>query len=98
MLYFLCAKQIDYSIPTDELYCPLIIYFLIVRNYLEINTLCCQMDVSPANLHCIGTDDYYWKGFGVNLLDSAPAIIGKITEEEAHILSDKMIRSDWFSN
>ena len=94
--FALCAKQYDYPIPTDESYCPLIIYSPTVKGRLEINDLCYQMDIFPTILHCIGADDYYWKGFGVNLLDSVARNNRKITEEEAYSLSDKMIRGDWF--
>ncbi|MBP5411843.1 MAG: sulfatase-like hydrolase/transferase [Bacteroidales bacterium] len=86
----------NYPIPSYESYCPLIICSPTIKNRVEINDLCYQMDIFPTILHCIGADDYYWKGFGVNLLDSVARNNRKITEEEAYILSDKMIRSDWF--
>ena len=90
------AEKYNYPIPKDESYCPLIIYSPAIKERVEINDLCYQMDIFPTILHCIGADDYYWKGFGVNLLDSVARNNRKITEEEAYSLSDKMIRSDWF--
>ena len=90
------SEKYNYPIPSDESYCPLIIYSPKIKKRVEINDLCYQMDIFPTILHCIGADDYYWKGFGVNLLDSVARNNRRITEEEAYILSDKMIRSDWF--
>lgn len=57
---------------------------------------CYQMDIFPTILHLIGCEDYYWKGFGVNLLDSVARNNRVITEHEAFILSDKVIRANWF--
>ena len=55
-----------------------------------------QMDAYPTILHLIGCEDYYWKGFGVNLLDSVARNNRSISEQEAFILSDKIIRANWF--
>ena len=57
-----------------------------------------QMDAYPTILHLIGCEDYYWKGFGVNLLDSIARNNRPITEQEAFILSDKIIRANWFES
>lgn len=54
------------------------------------------MDIYPTILHLIGCDDYYWRGFGVNLLDSAAHHNRPISPDEASVLSDKMIRADYF--
>lgn len=90
------AKKYNYSIPTEESYCPLIIYSPSITEHLDINEICYQMDIFPTILHCIGADEYYWKGFGVNLLDSTARHNRKITEEEAFRLSNKMIRGNFF--
>ena len=92
------AEKYNYPIPSEESYCPLIIYSPTIKERTVVDELCYQMDIFPIILHCIGADDYYWKGFGVNLLDSTARHNRKITEDEAYILSDKMIRSDWFRN
>ena len=55
-----------------------------------------QMDVYPTILNMIGATDYYWKGFGVNLMDTAALHHRPISEQEAYMLSDKMIRADYF--
>ncbi len=90
------AKQYNYPIPDKESYCPLIVYSPTINSRVEINELCYQMDIFPTILHCIGADDYFWKGFGVNLLDSVARNKRSLTEDEAYMLSDKMIRSDYF--
>ena len=55
-----------------------------------------QMDVYPTILNMIGATDYYWKGFGVNLMDTAALHHRPITEQQAYMLSDKLIRADYF--
>ena len=57
-----------------------------------------QMDAYPTLLHLIGCEDYYWKGFGINLLDSVARNNRPISEQEAFILSDKIIRANWFES
>ena len=54
------------------------------------------MDAFPTILHLIGCDHYYWKGFGVNLLDSVKRGDRMIVEQNAFELSDKIIRSNFF--
>lgn len=75
---------------------PLIIYSPEIKQKTIITDTCYQMDIYPTILHLIGCEDYYWKGFGVNLLDSAARHNRPITPEEAYDLSDKIIRADYF--
>ena len=96
MEYASFVEKYGYPIPTETSYCPLIIYSPTIKEKTVVDELCYQMDIFPTILHCIGADDYYWKGFGVNLLDSTARHNRQITEDEAYILSDKMIRSDYF--
>ncbi len=63
-----------------------------------IDEVCYQMDIYPTILHLIGCDDYYWRGFGVNLLDSTVRHNRPISPYEVSALSDKMIRADYFRN
>ena len=91
------AQKYNYPIPCDESYCPLIILSPLMDKKNIINELCYQMDIFPTILHCIGVDDYYWKGFGVNVTDSVALKNRLISEKDAYILSDKMIRSDYFN-
>lgn len=85
-------------IPKDETFCPLIISSPIITKHTEIDTLCYQMDIYPTILHCLGIKDYYWNGFGVNLLDSTSLHNRKISEEEAFELSNLIIRSNYFKD
>ena len=76
---------------------PLIIYSPEIEQKTIISDTCYQMDIYPTILHLIGCENYYWKGFGVNLLDSSARHHRPITPEEAYDLSDMLIRADYFS-
>ncbi len=92
----ICREQ---NLPYDVVggnYVPLIIYSPKIKENIRIDEVCYQMDIYPTILHLIGCEDYFWKGFGVNLLDSAARHNRPITEEQAYSLSDKMIRADYF--
>ena len=77
---------------------PLFIYSPEIKQKTLVTDTCYQMDIYPTILHLIGCEDYYWKGFGVNLLDSTARHNRPITPEEAYDLSDKLIRADYFKN
>lgn len=87
-------NDLDYDVQKG--YVPLIIYSPAIEDNITIDEECYQMDIYPTILSLIGADDYYWRGFGVNLLDSTARHNRPITEEEAYILSDKLIRSNYF--
>ena len=91
---------VNHNLPinTSENYVPLIIYSPHLNDNHEINELCYQMDIYPTIMHLIGCEDYYWKGLGVNLLDSVARKNRPINEQEAFILSDKLIRANWFES
>lgn len=91
------AQKYNYSIPRDESYCPLIVYSPRISGNVIIENLCYQMDVFPTIMHCIGIDDYYWNGFGVCVLDSVALSNRFISETDAYMLSDKMIRDNYFN-
>jgi len=80
-----------------ENYVPLIIYSPQIKENIQITDTCYQMDIYPTIMHLIGCEDYYWKGFGVNLLDSTARQNRPISEKEAYELSDKLIRSNYFA-
>lgn len=92
------AKEQNLSIASGENYCPLIIYSPQIAGNIQVTDTCYQMDIFPTILHLIGCEDYYWKGFGVNLLDSVARHNRPISEQEAYELSDKLIRSNYFAN
>ena len=84
------------ELSVEEAYCPLIVYSPKINGNINITDIAYQMDIYPTILHLIGCEDYYWKGFGVNLLDSVARKNRPITEDEAFELSDKIIRADYF--
>ena len=54
-----------------------------------------QMDIYPTYRALVGAQDYRWKGFGVNLMDSTQKRV--IYEDDAYVLSDKLLRNNYFS-
>lgn len=91
------AKKQNLSIASGENYSPLIIYSPQIKGNIQITDTCYQMDIFPTILHLIGCEDYYWKGFGVNIMDSTARHNRPISEQEAYELSDKLIRSNYFA-
>lgn len=91
------ARKADLTIKTGCNYCPLIVYSPDIESSIVISDTCYQMDIYPTIMHLIGCEDYYWKGFGVNLLDSVARHNRPISEQEAYRLSDMIIRGNYFS-
>ena len=90
------ASEHNIPMQTGHTFTPLIIYSPEIEENIQVTDTCYQMDIFPTILHLIGAEDYYWHGFGVNLLDSAARNNRPCTEQEAYRLSDLMIRSDYF--
>lgn len=90
------AKANNIPMRTGHTFTPLIIYSPEIEGNIQVTDTCYQMDIFPTILHLIGAEDYYWHGFGVNLLDSAARNNRPCTEQEAYRLSDLIIRSDYF--
>lgn len=78
----------------EQAYTACIIYSPKIEQKQILDEVVYQMDIYPTLRHLIGADEYYWKGFGVNLLDSTA--VRPITAEDAYSLSDKIIRSNYF--
>ena len=91
------AEDQNLSIASGDNYCPLIIYSPQIAGNIHVTDTCYQMDIFPTILYLIGCEDYYWKGFGVNLMDSIARHNRPISEQEAYELSDKLIRSNYFA-
>ncbi len=91
------ASDSGLEIPAEESYTPLIIYSPQITENIQVTDTCYQMDIYPTIMHLIGCEDYYWKGFGVNLMDSVARHNRPISEQEAYELSDKLIRSNYFA-
>lgn len=90
------AKAYNINISATESFCPLIIHSTEIKENVQISDTCYQMDIYPTIMHLIGCENYYWKGFGVNLLDSTARHNRPISEQKAFVLSDKLIRSNYF--
>lgn len=89
--------DMHWSYSIDKPYCPLIIYSPMIETPIcDTTSYYYQMDIYPTILNLIGCEDYYWKGFGVNLLDSVARKNRPISEQEAFVFSDKIIRSNYF--
>ena len=80
----------------EESYCPLIIYSpQIEKKRIIDNIQCYQMDIYPTIMYTNGGGRFFWKGFGRNLLSDT---IPEIDVDAQRILSDKLIRSNYFEN
>lgn len=88
----------DIDMQTTKTYTPLIIYSPYIEQYIYVSDVCYQMDIYPTILSLIGCEDYYWKGLGVNLLDSAARNNRILSAEEASRLSNKIIRGNYFAS
>lgn len=92
------ARDFKYPIPKNESFCPIIIISPNIKERIFIDELCYQMDIYPTIINLIGVEGYRWSGFGVDLLDSTARHNRPIRESDAYILSDKIIRGDYFKN
>ena len=90
------AIENNIDMQTAKTYIPLIVYSPLIEGNIRVSEICYQMDVYPTITHLIGCEDYYWKGFGINLLDTAD-LNRFVSEQEAIELSDKLIRSNYFA-
>ena len=55
------------------------------------------MDIFPTILNVIGCEDYYWNGFGINLLEK-DTNNRKIEDYPALELSDKLHQANYFKS
>lgn len=76
-------------------FCPLIISTPALQETQIVTDTCYQMDIFPTLLHCIGQQDYFWQGFGLDLI-GCPSCIRSCESSEALYLSDKLIQTDFF--
>ena len=91
------ASSNGWTVPEEQSFVPLIIYSPNIKENVCITDTCYQMDIYPTIMHLIGCEDYYWKGFGVNLLDEDARHNRPISEQEAYSISDLLIRSNYFA-
>lgn len=83
------------AVSKHSTYMPLFIYSPTINQNKFITNLCYQMDVYPTILDLLGINNYYWKGFGVSVLNDT--VTRTISENKAFDLSDRIIRSDYFA-
>ena len=94
MMRYSREHGMDYNAADDCL--PVIIYSPHIKGNVHVTSEAYQMDIYPTLLSLMGAETYDWRGFGVNLLDSAAVSQRSIGPVEAADLSDKMIRNDYF--
>ena len=74
---------------------PFIIYSPKIQGNPRYTGDAYQMDIYSTYMSLLGVDDYRWNGLGKNLLDNHAKRL--IQEKEAFVLSDKLIRNNYFS-
>ena len=79
--------------PSDDCL-PLVIYSPKISGNPHYTDDCFQVDIYPTYRSLVGAGNYRWNGFGINLLDSTQK--RAIREDDAYVLSDKMIRNNYF--
>lgn len=79
--------------PSDDCL-PLVIYSPKISGNPRYTDDCFQVDIYPTYRSLVGAGNYRWNGFGINLLDSTQK--RAIREDDAYVLSDKMIRNNYF--
>ncbi len=94
MMKYSREHGMNYNAADDCL--PVIIYSPHIDGNVHVTAEAYQMDIYPTLLSLLGAEGYDWKGFGVNLLDSAAVAQRHIGPAQAATLSDKMIRNDYF--
>lgn len=87
-------KNLSFDMSLEN--CPVIIYSPNITGRKVEHRSLYQMDIYPTLLRLIGCDNYYWQGFGINMLDSLIIENREISPQVASVLSDKMIRMNFF--
>ena len=82
--------------PEDDCL-PLIIYSPKISGNPRYTEDAYQMDIYPTYQSLLGSGNFYWKGFGINLMD--PNKQNRLLKQEnALLLSDKVIRNNYFKS
>lgn len=89
------AHRCGLPMETGASTCPFILAGPAVGEDILINGAM-QMDYFPTILHAIGQRNYFWKGWGCDLLSDTPCDYA-VDGRRAQYLSDKMIRADFFA-
>lgn len=91
---FNTENQLGFNQITPSI--PCIIYSPKIKEKVIITDTVYQMDVYPTILYLLDCQSYYWKGFGVNLMEKEAWKNRPIQPAEAQQLSDKLIRANYF--
>lgn len=90
------CKRNNLPYDVNEGYTSFIMYSPDIEGNIVIEEEAYQMDIYPTILNAIGCENYYWGGFGVNLLEEDVIKERKISAEEALELSDKIHQANYF--
>lgn len=90
------SDQHGYDYRPIEAFVPLVVYSPYIEGNVHRTDTCLQMDIYPTLLHLQGGEDYYWKGFGENLLLQEDLHARKMRAEDAARLSDRMLRNNFW--
>lgn len=85
-----------YDYRPMEPFVPVVIYSPYIEGNVHRTDTCLQMDIYPTLLYLQGAEDYYWKGFGENLLLRDDLSTRKISGRDAARLSDLMLRNNYW--
>lgn len=77
-----------------DTYCPLVIISPSIQKNIQSSALFFQMDIYPTITNLIEIQYPHWEGLGIDLLgkDTNRGIL----ESDAYVLSDKLIRNNYF--
>ena len=91
-----CSMSGDTIYRVNEAFVPFVLGGKPIKKPIYVTERAYQMDIYPTIMHAIGCETFFWKGWGVNLMDSTMRENRIITSSEAFELADKVIRSNWF--
>lgn len=87
------ADHNHFPVSDNRGLCPLIVSGPTIEQNIHIHKAY-QMDIFPTVLHAIDQTNYWWHGFGIDLLDSTSR--RQLTPNQCLYLSDKLIRRNYF--
>lgn len=88
------AQDKGVNFVNGENYCPLIVYSPNIQENIRHTDVAYQMDAFPTIKYIVGAEKYWWKGFGINMMSDT---VRPYDLNTLKILSDKMIRSNYFA-
>lgn len=90
-----CQKyKLDYEV--NKCSCPLLVFSPEIAKSIDVCKKAYQVDIYPTILYFAGGGEY-WTGLGVNIADSMALQSRILSIDSAAILSDKLIKCNYFS-